>query len=44
MAPELVITWEEESAEEEESIPRVTVATDVWAFGMTAVEVPLSCL
>jgi len=41
MAPELVEICEEsaEEEEEEESAPRVTVGTDVWAFGMTVTEV-----
>jgi serine/threonine protein kinase len=36
MAYELIAPSEEE---EEETIPRVTIATDIWAFGMTALEV-----
>ena len=36
MAYELIAPSEEE---EEESVPQVTVATDIWAFGMTALEV-----
>lgn len=39
MAPELFTI-----CEEEEFIPRVTVGTDVWAFGMTVTEVRLSPL
>jgi serine/threonine protein kinase len=35
MAYELIAPCEEE----EESVPRVTVATDIWAFGMTVLEV-----
>jgi len=35
MAYELIAPFEEE----EETIPRVTIATDIWAFGMTALEV-----
>ena len=35
MAYELV----ELSDEEEESVPQVTMASDIWAFGMTVLEV-----
>lgn len=35
MAYELIAPCEEE----EESVPRVTVATDIWAFGMTVLEI-----
>jgi len=38
MAPELFEICEEDT-EEEESIPRVTMETDVWAFAMTVTEV-----
>jgi serine/threonine protein kinase len=41
MAYELIAPCEEE---EEETIPQVTVATDIWAFGMTALEVRSSSL
>jgi serine/threonine protein kinase len=37
MAYELVAPPEE--GEEEEHIPQVSAATDIWAFGMTALEV-----
>ena len=43
MAPELFEICEEDT-EEEESIPRVTMETDVWAFAMTVTEVRLSPL
>jgi hypothetical protein len=36
MAYELIAPSDEE---EEERIPQVTVATDIWAFGMTVLEV-----
>jgi serine/threonine protein kinase len=36
MAYELIAPSDEE---EEEVIPQVTVATDIWAFGMTVLEV-----
>jgi len=41
MAPELVEICEEEGTEEEEdeTVLRVTVGTDVWAFGMTVTEI-----
>ena len=32
------------NGEEEETIPQITAATDVWAFGMTILEVRFAAL
>ena len=39
MAPELYSICDEEN---EDTIPRVTVATDVWGYAMTIIEVSVS--
>jgi len=36
MAPELYSIWD---GEIDDSVPRVTMATDVWAFSMTVIEI-----